>query len=127
MKISKQREYKMTIDWISANVHFVLQLQYHETIKTVRSTSSEKWHNVYKYLHVCWTRPFLREAAVIKKTGAWSESSFCMILCKSLNLYEPQSLIYKINEIMTHLRGIKEDNAVSCRLQSSIWISRITE
>lgn len=49
------------------------------------------------------------------------QSSFCMILCKStLASYEPQSLIYKINEIMTHLRGIKEDNAVSCRLQSSI-------
>lgn len=57
----------MTIDWISANVHFVLQLQYHETMKIVRSTSSEKWHNVYKYLHVCWTRSFLRDAAVIEK------------------------------------------------------------
>ena len=67
MKISKQKEYKTAVDWTFANVRFALQLQYHETVKRVRPTSSKQWHNVYKYLYVCWTRPFLRDAAVIEK------------------------------------------------------------
>lgn len=66
MKISKQREYKSAVDW-TANVLFATQHHCHKIAKRVRYTSSEQWHNIYKYLYGCWTRPFLRDAAGIEK------------------------------------------------------------
>lgn len=90
----------------------------HKTVKTVRCTSSEQWHNVYKYLCVRWTRPFLGDAAVIGKEKRGSTRALILSIT---GLQDPvqvthlpwASVSYCPIRDTTHLRGMKKDNSVS--------------
>lgn len=119
MKISKQREYKTAVDWTSANVHpLCYNSSSHKTVKTVRCTSSEQWHKVYKYLSVHWARTFPWDAAVIGKEN-WDSTRAPILSITGLQdpvqvAQLPQALVsYLYNKRdITHFRGMKEANII---------------